>query len=266
MNVRMPRGAIPSPRSELAASEPYEPAHSGEITVPSNDFPTPSYALAAAQPYRAQGAAPESFLAWPAQLASWENGEGSNANWAEEAFAKACAQPNVPIPADIVVLTARLCGSLNVARFMQTHGFQVHGTAYLDGPFYAVDWTDTAALNSAIANTGPVKIGVASAALASALQGKVTPAVSGWAITGVSKGQPAELCASLCGYGSFAALVDLFEQSGNKVNVPPETPSGLCYAMFTSGSIGIIDRESLLNITGEAWVRSPATLVKTLTQ
>ena len=41
-------------------------------------------------------------------------------------------------------------------------------------------------------------------------------------------------------------------------------PAGLCYAMFTQGSIGIIDRQSLMNITGEAWVRSPTTIVKTV--
>jgi hypothetical protein len=32
--------------------------------------------------------------------------------------------------------------------------------------------------------------------------------------------------------------------------------------MFTCGSIGIVDQQSLMNITGEAWVRSPTTIVK----
>jgi hypothetical protein len=68
MNAKMPRGAIPTLRSELAASEPYRPEYSAEIFVPSGEFPTPNYELAAAQPYKAAGAAPESFLAWPIEI------------------------------------------------------------------------------------------------------------------------------------------------------------------------------------------------------
>jgi len=34
--------------------------------------------------------------------------------------------------------------------------------------------------------------------------------------------------------------------------------------MFAWGSIGIVDRQSLMNITGEAWVRYPTTIVKNL--
>jgi len=34
--------------------------------------------------------------------------------------------------------------------------------------------------------------------------------------------------------------------------------------MFSRGSIGIIDQQSLMNITGEAWVRNPTTMVKNL--
>src|SRR5271157_399581 len=62
--------------------------------------------------------------------------------------------------------------------------------AYLDGPFNSVDWTNAAALDGAIANVGPVKIGVASANLASGPQGKVTAGASGWAIYGLPAGQP----------------------------------------------------------------------------
>jgi hypothetical protein len=65
MTTKMPRGAIPTPRSELAAPEPYRPEAGAEIFVPSGEFPTPNHELAAAQPYKAGGAAPESFIAWP---------------------------------------------------------------------------------------------------------------------------------------------------------------------------------------------------------
>jgi hypothetical protein len=259
MNIKMPRGAIPTPRSELAASEPYRPEAGAEIFVPSGEFPTPNHELAAALPYRAGGAAPESFIAWPIGIFT-VNEKVSNSSWAEEAFAKACAEPKVFIPADVVLVTSRECGSSNFAAFMQTHGFQMDGKAYLDGPFNSVDWTNSAALNGAIANVGPVKIGVASANLA----GQVTPGTSGWAIYGLPKGQPENHSASLCGYGPLAALVDLFERHAVNVNLPLGMPTGLCYAMFTWDSIGIVDRQSLMNITGEAWVRNPTTIVKDL--
>ena len=264
MNTKMPRGAIPSPRSELAASEPYRPESGAEIFVPSGEFPTPNYELAGARPYKAGGAAPESFLAWPIEIGFWGNEKVSNSSWAEEAFAKACAEPKVFIPTDVVMLTARECGSSNFAGFMQMHGFQMDGTAYLDGPFNKVNWTNTAALNGAIANVGPVKIGVASANLTSSLHSQLTPGRSGWAIYDLPTGQPENHCASLCGYGPLAALVGLFERYGVNVNVPSGMPPGLCYAMFTWGSIGIVDRQSLMNITGEAWVRNPTTIVKNL--
>jgi hypothetical protein len=264
MTIKMPRGAIPTPRSELAASEPYRPESDAEVFVPSGEFPTPNHELAAAQPYKADGVAPESFLAWPIEIGIWGNENASNSNWAEEAFAKACVEPRVFVPNDVVLLTARKCASSNFARFMQTHGFQMNGTAYLDGPFNSVNWTNTAALNGAIANVGPVKIGVASANFASGPHGKVTPGTSGWAIYGLPAGQPGNHCASLCGYGPLASLVGLFERYGVNVNVPSGMPGGLCYAMFTWGSIGIVDQQSLTNITGEAWVRNPTMVVKNL--
>jgi hypothetical protein len=264
MIPKMPRGAIPVSRSELAAAVPYRPEAGAEISVPSGEFPTPNHELAAAEPYRAGGAAPESFLTWPIEIGFWGNEKASNSSWAEEAFAKACAEPKVFIPAEVVLSTARECDSSNFAEFLQTHGFQMDRKAYLDGPFHSVDWTNAAALHGAIANAGPVKIGVASANLASSPQSQITPGTSGWAIYGLPAGQPENHCASLCGYGALAALVDLFERRRVNVNVPSGMPSGLCYAIFTWGSIGIVDRQSLMNITSEAWVRTPTTIVENL--
>ena len=266
MTTKMPRGAIPTSRSELAASEPYRPQGGPEIFVPSGEFPTPNHELAAAQPYRAGGTTPESFLAWPLRIGFWGNEKASHSSWAEEAFAKACAEPQVFIPNEVVLSTSRECGSSNFAAFLQTHGFQMGRTAYLDGPFNSVDWTNAAILQSAIYSHGPVKIGVASANLASGPQGQVTPGKSGWAIFGLQAGQPENHCASLCGYGPLAGLFDLFERHGVSVNLPSGMPTGLCYAMFTWGSIGIIDQQSLMNITGEAWVRNPTTIVKNLSE
>lgn len=273
MNIRMPRGAIPSPRNEIAASLPFEPSSTAELIGPANEFPSPNHVLAAAQPYKIHkdhsSATPESFLAWPADISSPEDQSGINSSWAEEAFAKACGNPKVAIPADVLQLAVQKCGSANIAQFMQTEGFPFDGFTYLDGPFFALDWTDTSALHHAISNAAPLKIGIAATSFASCLHGQVTPRVSGWAISGVSKAQPTapetqHACASLCGYGPLAALVDHFLQNGIRVNVPASMPSGLCFAMFFSGSLGILDRESLLNVTGEAWVRRPVTIVRTL--
>jgi hypothetical protein len=266
MIPKMPRGAFPVSRSDLAASEPYRPEGSAKAFVPS-EFPTPNQELSAAEPYRAGAAAPESFIAWPIEIGLWGKEKASDSNWVEEAFAKACAEPRVFIPTDVVASAVRECGSSNFAEFMQTHGFQMDRKAYLNGPFKSVNWTDAAALNGAIASAGPVKIGVVSANLASGHQGEITPGTNGWAIHGVPglpTGQPEDHCASLCGYGPLAALVDLFKQNGVHVNLPRGMPAGLCYAMFSWGSIGIVDRQSLMNITGEAWVRNPTTIVKNL--
>jgi len=92
--------------------------------------------------------------------------------------------------------------------------------------------------------------------------GKVTPGTSGWAMYNYPKNQPEDHCTSLCGYGTLAELVALFQQHKVTVHPPKGMPTGLCYAMFTWNSIGIIDQQSMLNMTYEAWIRSPATIVK----
>lgn len=264
MTTKMPRGAIPTPRFELAASEPYRPEVGTEVWAPSGEFPSPNHELAEAQPYRAGGAVRDSYVGWPIGIGAWGNETGLGSTWAEEAFAKACVEPKVLVPAEVVLFTSRECGSSNFARFMQVHGFQMNRKAYLDGPFNSVDWSNTAALNGAIANVGPVKIGVASANLSSAGHGRITPGTSGWGIYGLSADKTEGHCASLCGYGPLAVLVDFFKQHRVGVNLPLGMPTGLCYVMFTSSSVGIIDRQSLVNITGEAWVRNPTTIVKNL--
>ena len=264
MDGKMPRGAIASPRGDIAASDAYLPDSSEEIFAPSGKFPTPNHELGSARRYEARGAAPESFLAWPTRIGSWggENADGSI--WAEEAFAKACAEPRVFVPEEAILRASRECGSSNFARFMRTRGFQVNGAAYLDGTFRLVNWTNAAVLNSAIAHIGPVKIGVAPAGLISGAHGEVTPGASGWAVYSVPASEPGAYCASLCGFGPLAALVQLFERRGVKVHPPAGMAGHLCYAMFAWGSIGVIDSQSLMKITGEAWVRDPTTIVKTL--
>ena len=247
LTKRLPRGAIPSPRHELAAAMPHVP--DPNISVPA------------------------SFLMWPVQMDSWNNYVYGDCVSAEEAFAKATVAPKTFIPQATVVAWATQHGYLNGASLtavmttMQTKGFPFNKKTYDDGPYNSVNWANAAILQSAIYSHGPVKIGVAAENFQSAAPGQhgiVTPGTSGWALYNYPKDPtPGEdHCVSLCGYGTLAQLVALFKQQKVVVNVPKGMPSGLCFAMFTWNSIGIIDEQSMLNMTYEAWIRTPVTIIK----
>ncbi len=240
LTKRLPRGAIPSPRHELAAAKPHVP--DPKISVP------------------------PSFLMWPVQMSSWNNYTYGDCVSAEEAFAKATAAPQVFIPEATVVAWATANGFLNGATLtdvmnkMQTNGFQFNRT-YDDGPYNSVNWANAAILQSAIYTYGPVKIGVGAGDFQSNANGLVTPGTSGWAMYNYPKNEPEDHCVSICGYGTLAELVALFKQHGVTVNVPKGMPTGLCYAIFSWNSVGIIDQQSMLNMTNEAWIRNPVTKI-----
>ena len=241
LTKRLPRGAIPSPRHELAAATPHTPDPT--ISVPPD------------------------FLMWPVQMSSWNNYTYGDCVSAEEAFAKATAAPQTFIPEATVVAWAQAHGFLNGANLtsvmttMQTDGFPLNNKKYDDGPYYAVNWTNERILKSAIYSHGPVKIGVGAEDFQSNAHGCVTPGTSGWAMSNYPKNLAEDHCVSLCGYGTLAQLVALFKQHGITVKPAPGMPTGLCYAMFTWNSIGIIDEHSMLNMTYEAWIRNPATII-----
>ncbi len=238
----LPRGAIPSPRYELAAAAPHVP--DPKISVPA------------------------SFLMWPTQMSSWNNYTYGDCVSAEEAFAKATAAPQTFIPEATVVSWATAHGYLNgatltgVMQAMQKEGFPFNSKTYDDGAYMAVNWTNPAILQSAIYSHGPVKIGVGAEHFQNNTNGHVTPGTSGWAMFDYPKNQAEDHCVSLCGYGTFELLVSLFRQHHANVNAPKGMPAGLCYAMFTWNSIGIIDEQSMLNMTYEAWIRTPVTIIK----
>jgi hypothetical protein len=241
LTKRLPRGAIPSPRHELAAAMPH--------------IPDPTIAV------------PPSFLMWPPQMSSWNNYVYGDCVTAEEAFAKATAAPQTFIPLDAVVAWATAHGVLNgasltgVLSMMQTSGFPFNYKTYNDGPYNSVNWTNASILQSAIYSYGPVKIGVGAGEFQSNAHGLVTPGTCGWAMYDYPTGEGEDHCTSLCGYGTLAELVALFKQHGVTVNVPAGMPTGPCYAMFTWNSIGIIDQQSMLNMTYEAWIRNPVTKI-----
>jgi hypothetical protein len=241
LTKRLPRGAIPSPRHELAAATPH--------------VPDPNVT------------APASLLLWPTQMSSWNNYVYGDCVSAEEAFAKATAAPQTFIPESTVVAWATANGYLNgatltsVMRTMQTQGFPLNGSAYNDGPYQSVDWTNDATLQSAIATMGPVKIGVGAEDFQTNADGAVTPGTSGWTMYNYPPNQPEDHCVSLCGYGTLADLVTLFANQGVTITPSAGMPGGTWYALFTWNSIGIVDRQSLLNMTYEAWARNPVTTV-----
>ena len=240
LTKRLPRGAIASSRAELAAAMPHVP--DAAIAVPA------------------------SFLMWPVQMSSWNNYVYGDCVTAEEAFAKATSAPQMFFPEATAVAWASAHGYLNgatltsVLQTMQTSGFPLNGEQYGNGAYYSVNWANAATLQSAIYSYGPVKIGVGAEAFQSNGNGLVTPGTSGWAMYSYPKNQSEDHNPSLCGYGTLAQLVALFAQHGVTVNAPKGMPTGMCYAMFTWNSIGIIDEQSMLNMTYEAWIRSPATI------
>jgi hypothetical protein len=244
---RLPRGAIPSPQSDIAAAKPH--------------ILDPNKAL------------PSQFLMWPpaSHVSYWGNGYGQYGDCvsAEEAFAKVIAAPQKFLEDNTVINWASLNGYLNgatltgVMQTMQRSGFQVNPKIYNDGLYYSVDWTNAATLQSAIYLLGPVKIGCASNGFETNPFGQVSPGRHGWAMYNYPKNQPEDHCVSLCGYGTLSELRTLFSQQGVPVFPPPGMPNGTCYAVFTWDSIGIIDEQSMLNMTYEAWARNPATVVAT---
>jgi hypothetical protein len=147
----------------------------------------------------------------------------------------------------------------SVMTTMQTDGFPLNNKKYDDGPYLAVNWHNSTILKSAIYSHGPVKIGVGAEDFQTHTQGKVTPGTSGWAMYNYPKNQTEDHCVSLCGYGTLAELIALFKHHQVAVHAPTGMPTGLCYAMFTWNSIGIIDEQSMLNMTYEAWIRNPVT-------
>jgi hypothetical protein len=222
-------------------------------------IPSPRSALAAAVPLVARIGAPPSFIVKPKQISMWGNDVHGDCVTAEEAFAKACNSPEVFISDSEVIAWATQHGVLEgaylpeVMTWMRTAGFATGSDIYDDGPYFSVNWPNAATLRSAIFE-GPVKLGVAADQIETAWN--TTGGQSGWFGTGWQPDANEDHCVSLCGYGSLSWLAG---QLG--VHVPggvQGTQPG--YAMFTWNSIGIVDVPSMVAVTAEAWIRQPTTV------
>jgi hypothetical protein len=204
---------------------------------------------------------PASWGVVPTQLSVWGNDTYGDCVSAEEAAAKAmystmCGLPETFITQQEVETWARQHGFLNGADItdvmdaMAKSGMSANGQTYDDGPYQSVDWTNDATLSSAIYQ-GPVKIGVA----ASQLENAVSSA-NGWWATGFKRDNNTDHCVNLCGFGTAEQLGALLN-----VSVPANVIlSERCYLLFTWGTIGIIDKASMMAITEEAWLRTPTTV------
>ncbi len=226
--------------------------------------PSPRSALAAAVPHVAVLGAPPNFITVPAQISMWGNDVHGDCVTAEEAFAKACNNPEIFIPDNDVISWATKHGvlegatPLQVLQFMQMDGFQEGGSIFDDGVFSSVNWTNPTILQSAI-SIGPVKIGIAADQVETAYS--TTNGKPGWFAVGFHADTKYDHCVSLCGYGTISWLAQ---------QVHVSVPAGIDgtkpgYALFTWDSIGIIDAPSLLAITCEAWLRQPTTVTQAAT-
>lgn len=218
-------------------------------------IPTPIHRILAAAPFRAVEA-PVQFAIVPAKLDVWGNSTYGDCVSAEEAFAKACYNPEIFIDASVVIAWAKKHGYLNgamlpdVMNSMQKDGFAVGSQQYNDGPYAGVNFGDETTLQAALAQ-GPVKIGIDASALPSGAGN-----ASGWYKTGGGNFRNTDHCVALSGYGPAGFLFDQL-----KVTIPSAlSSSSFGYLLYTWATIGFVDHAWLMGTCTEAWLRSPTTM------
>lgn len=228
-------------------------------------LPSPRHKLAGSVPFRAVRAFPDQWGIVPAKLDIWGNDRYGVCVTSEEAANIAAftaareGVPDVCLNENTVINWARKHNYLNGANIsevmdtLQTDGDPlVEGAKYYVGPYHAVDWENRADLCAAIFECrAQVNIGIASSALGDAVQGR-----NGWVVLSARKDRRIDHCVGVCGYGSLEYLCGL---CGVPVPAVPN-PETFCYLMFTWGTVGIVSEQALWAMTGEAWVRLPASI------
>jgi hypothetical protein len=230
MAVKLYRGAYPSPRHKIIAAEPHV---------------APNIAL------------PPSFGYLPPKLSYWGNNQYGDCVSAEEAAAKTMASygsgTEIFVPDNNVINWASQHGFLNgadlvsVMEAMAQSGMVADdGKTYKDGGYKSVNYQDYNSTCAAIYQS-PVKIAVAADQLESSVHG----GGGSWVGFGYSNDHNTDHCVNLCGFGSMLALCQMTKQ---------QVPAGVdataaSYLLFTWDSIGVIDAQSVVAISSEAWLR-----------
>lgn len=232
------------------------PIKSATIKRPRGARETPFHRLSAAPKFKGSDVFPSQFARIPQRLSYWLNNQYGICVTTEEAFAKACHDPEYFMSDATVKAWAQRHGVLNgaylleVLEWMQAEGFSQDSRLYNDGSHALVDFGSAEILCSAIVQ-GPVKIGVSADQLDT-----VVTARSGWFGVGFKTDNNTNHCVSLSGYGPISWLA---QQLG--VQVPANVDgTALGYLLFTWNTIGIVDHPSMRNITSEAWIRNPTTI------
>jgi hypothetical protein len=229
------------------------------MSVKRGAIASPRHELAAAMPHIALAIVPPNHLFFPKKLSIWHNDVHGDCVTAEEAFAKACHKPEIFISDAEVEAWAKEHGVyegavlIDVLKAMQKKGFAQNHHLYDDGTPNTVDWTSPAVLKSALYH-GPVKIGIAADQLETTCRAHNFK--TGWFATGYKPDKTEDHCVSLCGYGTITWLAHQLDTSVPSA-IDGSQPG---YAMFSWGSIGIIDVPSMVAITHEAWLRTPTTV------
>jgi hypothetical protein len=227
-------------------------------------LPSPRHLMAGSVPFRAVRAFPDQWGVVPPKLRVWGNDRYGVCVTSEEAaniaaFSAARSLPDVCLADQTIISWARKHGYLNganIAEVMDTlqvgRDSLVEGAKYNVGPYHAVDWENRADLCAAIYESRAcVKIGIASNGLGGAVQGR-----NGWVVLSARKDRRIDHCVALCGYGTLQYLCGLCG-----VAVPAKAdPATFCYLMFTWGTVGIVSEAAMWAMTGEAWVRLPASI------
>lgn len=218
--------------------------------------PTPRHRIFGAEQYQISKVAPAQLAYIPKQLDMWGNDEYGDCVTAEEAFAKACYNPEIFIPTATVVAWAQKRGYRDGANLtevmdsMRSDGFVVGTQKYNDGGYAMVDFTNETTLQNAIAQ-GPVKIGIDANALPSGAGNN-----QGWYSLGGAKSfNDEDHCVALCGYGTATYL---YAQLGMAMPTVLAGKSG--YLLYTWSTIGFVDHAWIMSTCGEAWVRNPTTV------
>lgn len=238
--------------------------------------PTPRHLLCGAMPFRATVTPPPFYGIFPGKLSMWGNGPDSN--WpdpggdgdcvsAEEAFNKACKGifiEDKPLY-DWCVANGTLNGAnlQPVIQQMQASGFKQDGNVYGDGEALSINYADIPTMQAAIYTAGQtggcVKFALAADELPSGAGNN-----NGWFMTSDSPDQNYDHCMAANFYGTAQQFVDAMNAAypGLGLTLPSGvSPTLQGVAVFTWATIGFCSWPAFINMTGEAWIRSPSTVI-----